>query len=255
MTKPSTNPRQQSLYALIADDAYAMEFQSLRQYRTALLQRLAALANQLAPTVPAGDALRADANRYQMLKKHAFHRTVQGYDGPILQWTLTVPTCDNDCADFDASMDQYGSLADYMPHYPVLAHHPAQQQAEPTTAGLVHALRQAERLLRSAGFAMTGTASSQIVAAIAEHATAAQQGPVAAHQQAAAPCKHAKCTAYYAHIECLDCGHVKTDSGWGIASNQWFKSEEEAKFYRFNGRLPQVESVAQLDGGQREELV
>jgi len=175
MTKQSTNTLQQSLQALIADDAYAMAFQSLPQYRTALLQRLAALARE-----------------------------------------------------------------------------PAQEQAEPTTAELAHALRQAERLLRASGFAMTGTASSQIVAAIAQHATSAQQDPVAAPQQAAAPCKHAKCTAYYAHIECLDCSRVKTDSGWGIASNQWFKSEEEAKFYRCNGRLPQVERATQLHGGQGE---
>jgi hypothetical protein len=94
-------------------------------------QERAALAHQRAPTVPAEDELRADADRYQMLKKHAFHRTVQGYDGPILQWTLTVPACDDDCADFDAAMDQYGSLADYVPHYPVLAHQPAQEPAEP----------------------------------------------------------------------------------------------------------------------------
>lgn len=91
-------------------------------------------ANQPAPTVPAGDALRADANRYQMLKKHAFNRTMQGYDGPILQWTLTVPACEDDCADFDGAMDQYGSLADYVPHYPALVHQLEQAQAEPQHA-------------------------------------------------------------------------------------------------------------------------
>jgi len=135
MTNQTTISTQPSLRALIADDAYCMTFQSLPQYRAALLQSLAALANQpalTAPTAPAGDALRADANRYQMLKKHAFNRTVQGFDGPILQWTLTVPACEDDCADFDAAMDQYGSLADYVPHYPALAHQPAQEQAEPT---------------------------------------------------------------------------------------------------------------------------
>jgi len=134
MTNQTTNSTPPSLRALIADDAYCMTFQSLPQYRAALLQSLAALANQPAPTAPAGDAgdsLRADANRYQMLKKHAFNRTAQGFDGPILQWTLTVPACEDDCADFDAAMDQYGSLADYVPHYPALAHQPAQEQAEP----------------------------------------------------------------------------------------------------------------------------
>jgi hypothetical protein len=126
MTKQSTNTRRQSLRALIANDAYAMTFQSLPQYHTALLHSL--IANQPASIVPA-DALRADANRYQMLKKHAFNRTVQGYDGPILQWTLAVPACEDDCADFDAAMDQYGSLADYMPHYPIIAYQPAQELA------------------------------------------------------------------------------------------------------------------------------
>jgi hypothetical protein len=55
-------------------------------------------------------------------------------------------------------------------HAPALA-----EKAEaPATEELVHALRQAERLLRAAGFAMTGTASSQIVAAISAHSKAAQ---------------------------------------------------------------------------------
>ena len=206
-----------ALHALIANDAYAMTFQSLPQYRTALLNSL--IANQAAPTVPVAwrDALRRSG--------------AEDYHGRI--------------AFLPAQLDHFVSM--------LTAHQPAQEQTKLTTVELVHALQQAERLLRAAGFAMTGTASSQIVAAIAEHATAAQQEPVAAPQQAAAPCKHAKCTAYYAHIECLDCGRVKTDSGWGIASNQWFKSEEDAKFYRFNGRLPQVESAAQLDGGQGED--
>jgi len=43
MTK-QTNPAQRSLCALIANDAYAMTFQSLGHYRAALLQQLEALA-------------------------------------------------------------------------------------------------------------------------------------------------------------------------------------------------------------------
>ena len=51
----------------------------------------------------------------------------------------------------------------------------AQPEREaPQAEELVHALWQAERLLRAAGFAMTGTTSSQIVAAIAAHAAAAE---------------------------------------------------------------------------------
>lgn len=39
MTKQSTNPPQQSLHALIADDAYVSGFQTMGQYRAALLQQ------------------------------------------------------------------------------------------------------------------------------------------------------------------------------------------------------------------------
>jgi len=60
MKNQATNSTQPSLRALIADDAYSMTFQSLPQYRAALLQSLAALANQTAPTVQGAwrDALR-----------------------------------------------------------------------------------------------------------------------------------------------------------------------------------------------------
>jgi len=39
MMKASTPPTQKSLHAMIADDAYAMSFQSIGQYRAALLQQ------------------------------------------------------------------------------------------------------------------------------------------------------------------------------------------------------------------------
>jgi len=55
-----------------------------------------------------------------------------------------------------------------------LARRAQPEDEAPQTEELVHALRQAERLLRAAGFAMTGTASPQIVAAIAAHAAVAQ---------------------------------------------------------------------------------
>jgi hypothetical protein len=41
MTKPSTNLPQQSLRALIADDSYVAGFQTIGQYRAALLQQAA----------------------------------------------------------------------------------------------------------------------------------------------------------------------------------------------------------------------
>jgi len=46
MTKQSTNTPQQSLRALIADDAYVMAFQTVGHYRTALLQHADALTAQ-----------------------------------------------------------------------------------------------------------------------------------------------------------------------------------------------------------------
>lgn len=42
------------------------------------------------------DAILADANRYQIIKKLAFNRTMAGFDGPVLQWTLTVPADENE---------------------------------------------------------------------------------------------------------------------------------------------------------------
>ncbi|CAH9012612.1 hypothetical protein VPHF35G1_0054 [Vibrio phage F35 g1] len=43
----------------------------------------------------------------------------------------------------------------------------------------------------------------------------------------------------YDHGVCLECGYINTDSGWGIASNKWFKSTVEARFYQNNGFIPQ----------------
>jgi hypothetical protein len=52
-------------------------------------------------------------------------------------------------------------------------------------------------------------------------------------------CQHKSgTTAHWKYVTCHDCGSVKTDGGWGIASNKWFKSEAEADFFRINGRYP-----------------
>lgn len=51
-------------------------------------------------------------------------------------------------------------------------------------------------------------------------------------------CLHEEHTAYWDHIRCNSCGCVKTDSGFGLAKNKWFKNMDEAKFYNKNGRLP-----------------
>lgn len=54
-----------------------------------------------------------------------------------------------------------------------------------------------------------------------------------------APCEHIHKYTNYDHVKCMDCGSVKTDGGWGIASRMWFSSFDEAKFYQKNGRLPE----------------
>lgn len=53
-------------------------------------------------------------------------------------------------------------------------------------------------------------------------------------------CQHKSgTTPHYDHVTCNDCGGIRTDGSWGIASNKWFKSEDEAKFYKTNGRYPE----------------
>ena len=54
-------------------------------------------------------------------------------------------------------------------------------------------------------------------------------------------CKHRYLNHHYEYVQCVDCLSIKTDSdnSWGIAKNKWFKSLEEANFYRQYGRLPE----------------
>jgi len=40
------------------------------------------------------------------------------------------------------------------------------------------------------------------------------------------------------YIECI-CGAIKTDNLWGLASNNWFKSVEEAEYYQKHGKYPE----------------
>ena len=53
-------------------------------------------------------------------------------------------------------------------------------------------------------------------------------------------CQHQQTEMRYDYVICSDCGHIKTDGGWGVASRQWFESKEHAKFYEKNGRLPET---------------
>lgn len=54
----------------------------------------------------------------------------------------------------------------------------------------------------------------------------------------------------YDVIKCNDCGALKTDSSWGIASNMWFASRDYALFYKNNGRLPVNKSSNIIKAGK-----
>ncbi|HEY1034613.1 MAG TPA: hypothetical protein VGE09_06500 [Pseudoxanthomonas sp.] len=54
-------------------------------------------------------------------------------------------------------------------------------------------------------------------------------------------CTHEKSgSVHYGYVRCDDCGYVRTDSGWGCASNRWFEDLAAARFYKRHGRLPEV---------------
>jgi hypothetical protein len=52
-------------------------------------------------------------------------------------------------------------------------------------------------------------------------------------------CFHTDKEHFWDAVACKSCGAFMTDSGWGIASNRWFKGRAEAEFYKENGRLPE----------------
>jgi len=51
-------------------------------------------------------------------------------------------------------------------------------------------------------------------------------------------CEH-EYVVRYDHGTCKKCGWIFTDGGWGTAKRMWFKSLDDAKFYKQHGRLPQ----------------
>lgn len=63
-----------------------------------------------------------------------------------------------------------------------------------------------------------------------------------------AKCEHLNRMADLEYIQCTNCGEIKTDGDWGIASNKWFESVEVAQFYQKHGRLP-VAIAAEQKGG------
>lgn len=53
-----------------------------------------------------------------------------------------------------------------------------------------------------------------------------------------AQCEH-EYVVRYDHGTCKKCGWIFTDGCWGTAKRMWFKSLDDAKFYKQHGRLPQ----------------
>ncbi len=52
-------------------------------------------------------------------------------------------------------------------------------------------------------------------------------------------CKHENSLHVgYDVIRCNECGALKTDSTWHVASNKWFESRDAAFFYMQHGHLP-----------------
>jgi len=52
-------------------------------------------------------------------------------------------------------------------------------------------------------------------------------------------CKHEHVDPYWDYLKCKECGAIHTDDGWGIASLKWFKSFDDAQYYKMHGRLPE----------------
>ena len=70
MTKHLTTPPPQSLRALIADDAYVAGFQTVSQYRTALLRHGGASSTPEAPDTRRLDLLlRSDGFRFELVNQ------------------------------------------------------------------------------------------------------------------------------------------------------------------------------------------
>jgi hypothetical protein len=54
------------------------------------------------------------------------------------------------------------------------------------------------------------------------------------------PCQHEDWFVGFDHTKCKACGAFRPDSGWGVASRKWFRSRDEAEFFKQNGRLPEA---------------
>jgi hypothetical protein len=195
MTNQATNSTQPSLRALIADDAYSMTFQSLPQYRAALLQSLAAFANQPAPTVPAD---------YVLMPRclTAENRAKGALSGEFVEsFPVACHECDGvgevddgfKCAECDGDgqveqrvMVEWDTIKRiYGRAVALLAHQPAQEQAEPG-AGVT---------LEEALYALDLVTNKMHVPGLSgQHAFAAKVLQRAAQKEAVAPATDAQCT-------------------------------------------------------------
>jgi hypothetical protein len=115
MTKASINSTQKSLHAMIADDAYAMSFQSIRQYRAALLQQGTSAA--IPPIVdPLGQHWRQpiDIRLAPMDDTHVL-LTQQQFDG-LSDYSHSYPSGTYDGKCWKREGEEYWYLCWYQPH-------------------------------------------------------------------------------------------------------------------------------------------
>jgi hypothetical protein len=82
----------------------------------------------------------ADANRFQLLKKTAFNRIVNGFNGKVLTWTLTLPADEYGDGTLEEAVDALAAYHDFKPTYPVPAAPAGAVVARPDLANRLHLL-------------------------------------------------------------------------------------------------------------------
>jgi hypothetical protein len=94
-----------------------------------------------------------------------------------------------------------------------------------------------------------------LIESMATKADRAQIARQSAPEGAPVACEHkGERTTHWDYIRCSDCGAVKTDSGWGIAKNQWFKDKDEAEFYKKTGARPAAPTSASAQPADQNKM-
>lgn len=104
-----------------------------------------------------------------------------------------------------------------------------------TKQQLLALLREAMKVQQRNAIMRTGTISSLIREIERTNRVGDLELPVLPDD---AQCEH-EYVVRYDHGTCKKCGWIFTDGCWGTAKRMWFKSLDDAKFYKQHGRLPQ----------------